>query len=64
MNRTNKSQTAIFIGLLYLMVHPLMAEELNSTRDKCLLRELKEAEPTETIKLVIKRCDSIKRNAL
>ncbi|MBV1910109.1 MAG: phospholipase A [Kangiellaceae bacterium] len=60
MNRTNKSQTAIFIGLLYLMVHPLMAEELNSTRDKCLLRELKEAEPTETIKLVIKRCDSIK----
>lgn len=56
MNRTNKSQIAIFIALFHLMVHPLEVKALNAQEEKCFLEKAQDASDETTIGEIKDKC--------
>ena len=56
MNRTNKSQLAIFIALFHLSVHSLQASELIDEQDQCVLQKLKSATDKTTVSSLKEAC--------
>ncbi len=57
-NRTNKSQVAILIALIYLLVHPLGAKELSQNKNKCWLKALEEAKNGDTAEKIKAKCQN------
>lgn len=64
LNRTNKSQSAILIALIYLSVHPLSAQELSLGKNECLLKALAKADNRETVEQIKAKCKEVRRESL
>ena len=56
-NRTNKSQAAILLALIYLSVHSLKAQELSQDKNECWLKALSEASKEDTAEQIKNRCN-------